>query len=83
MKANGAIKIEKGIPLPSLKWAKPSPMVDAMKKMKDGDSFLVPITQRPSLSFSAKKAGIVIATRTVDAAHVRCWRIKERPLGQR
>lgn len=77
------LKIEKGIPLPEVRWVSQNPVVIAMRKMKNGDSFLYPITKRPDLPRFARKAGIVIATRTVDAANVRVWRVKDRPDNQR
>jgi len=78
-----AIKIQKGIPLPEVRWASKNPLVLTMKKMKNGDSFLYPIAKRPNLTQAARLAKIVIATRTIDPANVRVWRIKERPVAQR
>lgn len=75
---NGQIKIEKGIPLPDKRQGSQNPLIEQMKKMKNGDSFLYPILKRTTLSFCARKAQIVISTRTVDEQTVRCWRIKER-----
>jgi hypothetical protein len=74
-----AIKIQKGVPIPQLTWASKNPLVLAMAKMKNGDSFLYPVMKRSYLSIAAKRAGIVITTRSVDEANVRVWRIKERP----
>lgn len=75
---NGEIKIEKGIKLPTLKWGTKNPLVLAMAKMKDGDSFAYPLSKRTQLSYCANKAGIVIATRAVDETTLRCWRVKQR-----
>jgi hypothetical protein len=77
------IKIEKGVPLPETRWATKQPLVLAMMKMKDGDSFLYPISKRPYVSYAARKAGIVVSTRTIDPANIRVWRVKPRPLAQR
>ena len=74
-----AIKIDRGVPLPETKWHSKNPLVLAMEKMKDGDSFEYPLTKRTMLSYCASKAGIVIATRIIDQSTLRVWRIKERP----
>lgn len=73
---NGHVKIDKGIPLPDRTWAKKKPLVVTLEKMKDGDSFIYPMLKRSELFYCARKARVVIATRTVDETTLRCWRIK-------
>lgn len=73
------IKIEKGIALPEQRWASQNPLIAVLAKMKDGDSFLYPSRNRWKLSYPAKKAGVVIATRTVDDLTIRVWRVKSFP----
>jgi hypothetical protein len=70
------VKVEKGIPLPDRTWAEKKPLIGVLEKMKDGDSFLYPLIKRSELSYCARKAGVVISTRTVDPLTIRVWRIK-------
>ena len=74
-----AIKIQKGFPIPDTRWTTSNPMVAVLTKMKDGDSFLYPSRKRASLSYPARKAKVVIATRTVDDLTIRVWRVKSFP----
>lgn len=78
---NALVKIEKGIPLPDFNIAKRNPMIAVLEKMKDGDSFLYSNrgNARANLSYCARKAKVVISTRTVDDTTMRVWRVKAYP----
>lgn len=74
-----AIKIEKGIKLPERTWTARNPLIAILEKMKDGDSFLYPASKRAKLNYPARKARVVIATRTINETTLRCWRVKAWP----
>jgi len=76
MKANGELKLEHGIEIPTHAREITSKVRLLMVKMKVGDSYLYPRARRTSLAQVAKLAKIRIATRSVDDNHVRVWRIK-------
>lgn len=52
------IKIESGVPMPSIR----NDMAAVLVAMKAGDSFVLPVKQRQTISLVAKKADIKIAT---------------------
>lgn len=64
------IKIEKDIPLPE----KNSGLVANLKKLKIGDSFLVPANKRSTVVSAARYAGVKVATRQEGDSDVRIWR---------
>lgn len=72
-KANGALKIESGIAMPE-GTGQFSKMLKAMREMKVGESFLLPIGKRNGIFRAAKDAGIKVSSRGVDDEHVRVWR---------
>lgn len=71
---NGKLKLEKGISIPE--YGRRSELMTTMESMKVGDSFLYPLGKRTGLPTMANRAKIKIVTRTVDAEHVRVWRVE-------
>lgn len=67
------IKIEKNIPMPN---GQHSPYRDVLKQMDVGDSFLLRKQSVQSVRNATKGLEIGVATRTVDDANVRIWRVK-------
>lgn len=67
------IKIEHGIPIPT---NKAFGMTATMRKMKVGDSVVLPLSQRNSVHPAARHLKIKVATRKISATECRVWRVK-------
>jgi hypothetical protein len=63
------IKIEKSVPVPENPRRK-----YPWKELKVGDSFVAPLATQSGASGAARRLGIVLVTRRIDADHVRIWR---------
>lgn len=79
-KKRGTIKIEKGLPLPAPR--RPQGYItDTLRQLEIGDSFVLEVRgesrriDQATLYGAAKRAGIRIATRKIDAVSSRIWRI--------
>ena len=72
---NGALKIEKGVPIPEGSGRK-GVLVSTFEAMKVGDSFLFPTKNRTQLALYAERAKVKIITRAADEENVRVWRVK-------
>lgn len=67
------IKIEKNIPIPN---GQHSPYRDVFQKMDVGDSFVSRKNSVQSIRNAAKGLDMTVATRSVDDANARVWRVK-------
>ncbi len=67
------IKIEHGIPAPTGR--NYGDVIEAIRSMKIGDSFLFPAIDRNTPYASARRLGIKIKMRRVDDDNVRIWRV--------
>lgn len=74
MKTNGAIKIEKGIPISA--HANDTGISTALRMLKVGESFVLPIDKRLSIPARAKYVGIKVVTRKISDTEARVWRVK-------
>lgn len=69
------IKIESGIPIPSQE-ANTRGLTAALRAMKIGDSFEVPISTRAALYPAIQRLGIKIISRKLNDVSIRVWRIE-------
>ncbi len=76
-KPNGAIKIEKGIPMPGPR--QDIGLMDAITKMDVGDSFLIGRGHYASVRSLASMQRKTIRTRKVGADHIRVWCVGRAP----
>lgn len=68
------IKIEKNIPiLPH--GNSNGGVLDTMRKMSVGDSFVIPIAGRGNLSTYSVRAGIRVTARKINEKTIRVWRV--------
>lgn len=74
---NGAIKIERGVPIPTGR-GHTKGYSAVIRKMKVGDSAVLPVNTNTCHSLARQIFGGTgyVATRKVDAGHSRIWRIK-------
>lgn len=68
------INIESGIPVPSKNEGK-STLTSLFRKLKIGDSMLLPVYMRTSMSSYAKLARIKITCRSISKLEFRVWRV--------
>ena len=68
-----AIKIEKNVPMPE---SKGRGFSAALRKLKPGESFVIPIDARSSIRTLATRLGMRISVRTLDEARIRVWLVK-------
>jgi len=71
------IRIEKGVPLPSLGSIGRRELVAALKKMKVGESFVYSGPTRNPVYVAAKIAGVRVTARIVDGSEG-IWRVWRR-----
>ncbi len=75
MNTTPTIKIEKGIPIPDVAYGK-NGLSRAIKVLKPGDSFILPIGKRANTSMYAKRFGFKLISRKISDTEVRVWRVK-------
>jgi len=68
-----AIKIDKNVPLPE---SQGRGFSAALRKMKPGESIVIPLDARSSIRTLATRLGLRINVRTIDAEHIRVWLVK-------
>lgn len=68
------IKIEKGIPIPPPIGRKTSGVIDLIRKMKIGESFIWEGMSMSNIYVYARLAGVKIATRSMPDGTRRVWR---------
>lgn len=68
------IKIESNVPIPS--GGRKGHTIELLKKLKVGDSFVVPKIYRANISNIATQIKMKVATRSVNNEMVRIWRTK-------
>lgn len=66
--------IEKGIPMPA-KRAESNSLLNALRDMEVGDSFLIPLKTRNALHSYQKKTGHTFSSRKISVDQARVWRI--------
>lgn len=72
----GLLEIERGIPIPP-KWRAHIGFLEALRRMKVGDSVLIPRAGRGGQRYTAaKKLGFKIVTRLVGDKQIRIWRVE-------
>lgn len=74
MRLNTEIKIERGIPI--TRCSIDGELVNLLRKMKPGDSFVIAKTRRGSVTVAARRNDMRVVTRSVDDETVRCWRVQ-------
>lgn len=78
MKANGAFKLERGVPLPP-KSGKPGGLTDTIRKMKEGESFVIPPGRHVADVWPiAKHLGVKLTSRRQPDGSTRIWRIESK-----
>ena len=72
------LKVEKGIPIPDRAGeGELSGVTNTLGKIKVGESFMWPVAlRRNNLYLFARRLGIQITIRKLNARHCRVWRVK-------
>lgn len=70
-------KIEDQVPIPPKKGGPRNPMVEALKIMKDGQSFVIPIKKFGYIWKISKNIGIKIVSRKISDCELRVWKVKK------
>jgi len=69
------LEIEKGIPIPESRWRPTSDIIETLKLMAVGDSFVIPHKVTSAIHTYAKMAGVRITVRKMPDKTRRAWRI--------
>jgi hypothetical protein len=65
-------KIEKNIPIPRRRGG----FLQTMREMEIGDSVLIPLQVRNSVSTTAKRLNIELTSKKINDKEVRVWRVR-------